>query len=332
MPALIHPAIVVHGGAGDLDPARVGDAGAGCVRAVDAGLAALAAGGSAVDAACAAVRVLEDDPLFNAGTGSALTRASTIECDAALMDGRTVRIGAVASMADAPNAIAIARAVLEDGEHCLLCGEGAWAFAVERGFRRAEPGAMMTEQARRRWEAERRRREAAAAAGPASRVVPGPAPGGPTSGGTVGACAIDRDGHVASATSTGGTVFKRPGRIGDSPLCGCGTYADDGAGAASATGNGEAIMRVTMSRVCVDAMRQGAAAARAAWLAVDELGRVTGDAAGIICCDRSGRVGAATSTATMSFAAGRLQPGGAAQVTSGVTLAPGTDLDGILGR
>jgi beta-aspartyl-peptidase (threonine type) len=148
----------------------------------------------------------------------------------------------------------------------------------------------------------------------------------------VGACVIDRDGHVASATSTGGTVFKRPGRIGDSPLCGCGTYADDRAGAASATGNGEAIMRVTMSRVCVDAMRGGATAARAAWIAVDELGVVTGDTAGIICCDRSGRVGAALSTATMSFAAGRLQPGGARRITSGVKVAPGTDIDDLLGH
>jgi L-asparaginase / beta-aspartyl-peptidase len=329
MTAMLHPSIVVHGGAGDLDPARADDARAGCSRAADAGLAVLDAGGSAVDAACAAVRVLEDDPLFNAGTGSALSRAGTVECDAAVMDGRSVRIGAVASMADAPNAIAIARAVLEDGEHCLLCGEGAWEFAAERGFRRAEPGAMITERSRQRWDAERRRREARAAAG----SVPGrPGSGGPTSGGTVGAVVIDRDGHVASATSTGGTVFKRPGRIGDSPLCGCGTYADDRAGAASATGNGEAIMRVTMSRVCVDAMRGGATAARAAWIAVSQLGEVTGDTAGIICCDRSGRVGAALSTATMSFAAGRLQPGGARRIADGVKLAPDTDIDDLLGH
>ncbi len=328
MTAVFRPAIVVHGGAGDLDPARADDARAGCSRAVEAGLAVLDAGGSAVDAACAAVRVLEDDPLFNAGTGSALSRAGTVECDAAVMDGRAVRIGAVASMTFAPNAIAIARAVLEDGEHCLLCGEGAWEFAAERGFRRAEPEAMITERSRQRWDAERRRREArAAGSGPG-----GPLPGKPTSGGTVGAVVIDRDGHVASATSTGGTVFKRPGRIGDSPLCGCGTYADDRAGAASATGNGEAIMRVTMSRVCVDAMRGGATAARAAWIAVDQLGEVTGDTAGIICCDRSGRVGAALSTATMSFAAGRLEPGGTRRIADGVKLAPGTDIDDLLGH
>lgn len=307
------PAIVVHGGAGDLDPALADEARAGCERAVRAGLAVMASGGGAVEAVWAAVRVLEDDPLFNAGTGSALTRAGTIECDAALMDGSAVRIGAVASMVDAPQAISVARAVLEDGEHALLCGDGAWAFARERGFEPAAPGAMITERSRRRLEAERARR----AAGAASE----------RGGGTVGACAVDAGGHVAAATSTGGTTYKRPGRIGDTPLCGCGTYADDAGGAASATGVGEAIIRVTMTRVCVDAMRRGERAAAAAWHAVDELGRVTGGTAGIICCDREGRVGAALSTATMSFAAGRGD-----KVMSGVALARGADLDSLLGQ
>lgn len=312
------PAIVVHGGAGDLDPAFTGEARAGCERAARAGLEVLAAGGGAVHAVWAAVRVLEDDPLFNAGTGSALTRDGTVECDAALMDGESVRIGAVASMVDAPEAISVARALLEDGEHALLCGGGAWAFARERGFAPAAPGAMITERSRRRLEVERQKRAAG-----------GRADG---SGGTVGACAADAGGHVAAATSTGGTTYKRPGRIGDTPLCGCGTYADDRGGAASATGVGEAIIRVTMTRVCVDAMRRGAPAAAAAWHAVEELGRVTGGAAGIICCDAAGRVGAALSTATMSFAAGRRDPvGGELHILSGVSLAPGADLDALLG-
>jgi L-asparaginase / beta-aspartyl-peptidase len=318
MALVIRPSLVVHGGAGDLDPSRAGEARDGCARAVAAGLTVLDAGGSAIDAACAAVRVLEDDPLFNAGTGSALSRAGTIECDAAIMDGARVRIGAVASMRDVPNAIAVALAVLDDGEHSLLCGQGAWEFAAERGFRPAEPGSMVTAQARQRLEAERRRRESAST--PAS------------SGGTVGACVIDRDGHVVAATSTGGTTFKRPGRIGDTPLCGCGTYADDRGGAASATGHGESIIRVTMTRVCVDAMRGGASASDAAWRAVDELVRLAGGVAGIICCDRSGRLGAATATATMSFGAGRLEDSGARRVATGVSLARGADLEAILGN
>jgi len=311
---------VVHGGAGDLDPAFAGEARAGCERAVRAGLAVMAAGGGAVEAVWAAVRVLEDDPLFNAGTGSALARDGTIECDAALMDGASVKIGAVAAMTFAPEAISVARAVLDDGEHALLCGEGAWAFARERGFAPAAPGAMVTERSRRRLEAERTRRAASGGAR------------GETSGGTVGACAVDGAGHVAAATSTGGTTFKRPGRIGDTPLSGCGTYADDRGGAASATGVGEAIIRVTMTRVCVDAMRRGESAAASAWQAVDELRRVTAGTAGIICCDAAGRVGAALSTATMSHAAGRLADGGGEpRVVSGVSLEPGADLDRILG-
>jgi beta-aspartyl-peptidase (threonine type) len=315
---MVRPAIVVHGGAGDLDPAFTDEARAGCERAARAGLAVMAAGGGAVEAVWAAVRVLEDDPLFNAGIGSALTRDGTVECDAALMDGASVRIGAVASMVDAPEAISVARAVLEDGEHALLCGDGAWAFARERGFAPAPPGALVTERGRRRLEAERQRRTAGGGAGPGA-------------GGTVGACAVDAGGHVAAATSTGGTTYKRPGRVGDTPLCGCGTYADDEGGAASATGVGEAIIRVTMTRVCVDAMRVGDGAAAAAWRAVEELRRVTGGTAGIICCDRAGRVGAALSTATMSHAAGRLTDGPEPVVTSGVALGPGADLDALLG-
>ena len=317
MPPHMLPAIVVHGGAGDLDPARTAEARAGCERAVRAGLDLMAGGEGAVAAAVAAVRVLEDDPVFNAGTGSALTREGTVECDAAVMDGRTVRIGAVASMIGTGEAIAIARAVLDDGEHALLCGDGAWAFARERGFQPVDPATLVTEQARRRLEQARARR---AGGGPPERL-----------GGTVGAAVIDARGHVAAATSTGGTTYKRPGRIGDTPLCGCGTYADDAAGAASATGVGEAIIRVTMTRVCTDAIRQGADASHAAWHAVDELARVTGGEAGIICCDPRGRLGAALSTPTMSLGAGRLLAGGEARVISAVSLERGADLEWLLG-
>lgn len=316
---VVVPALVVHGGAGDLDPERADEARAGCRRAVDAGLEVLASGGPAVDAVCAAVRVLEDDPLFNAGNGAALNRAGRVECDAAVMDGRTLRIGAVASMADAPTAVSVARAVLDDGEHVLLVGQGAWLFAAEHGFSPAAPGALVTEKSLTRLDAERKRR----AAGAESSGL----------GGTVGACAVDAAGHVAAATSTGGTTFKRPGRVGDTPLAGCGTYADDEGGAASATGVGEAIIRVTLTRMCVDAMRAGADASRAAWQSIEELGRRTGGQAGLICCDARGRLGAALSTATMSFGAGRLRApgGGDAQVVSGVSLEQRAALDALFG-
>jgi len=299
------PAIVVHGGAGLYAEDRHAEARAGCLRAAEAGRAVLAGGGSALDAAQAAVRVLEDDPFFNAGVGAALTRAGTVELDAAVMDGRDLSFGAVAAMARARQPIDIARAVLDDGEHVLLCAEGAWAFARERGFAPCDPAELITDRARQRLLEETARRQAG---------------GDPRGGGTVGACAVDADGHVAAATSTGGIVYKRPGRIGDTPLCGCGTYADDGGGAASATGHGESIIRVTMSRVCVDAMRAGGAASSAAWAAVHELERV-GGTGGIICCDARGRIGAAHNSPRMAWGAAIVD----GPSLGAVDVAPGAD-------
>lgn len=280
-------AIIVHGGAGDFADDRVPRVREGCKRAAGAGHDVLAKGGAALDAVQAAVRVLEDDPELNAGYGAVLTRAGTAEMDAALMCGETLRFGAVAALENARQAIDVARAVLDDGEHVLLCADGAWAFARERGFAPADPSEIITERARLRL---------ARAAQADGRAVPERDPG------TVGACAIDARGHVAAATSTGGMTYKRVGRIGDTPLCGCGTFADDGGGAASATGEGEAIIRVTMTRLCVDAMARGLSAHDAAWAAIDELSdRVKGEA-GIICVDQSGRVGAAHNSRRMAFA------------------------------
>jgi beta-aspartyl-peptidase (threonine type) len=266
-----------------------------------------------LNAAQAAVRVLEDAPTLNAGIGSVLTRAGTVECDAAVMEGTTLRAGAVAAMEFAYPAIDIARAVLEDGEHILYCGDGAWAFAREHGFEPSDAQTMITQLARRRLTTEAKRR----AAGKEPLADPG----------TVGACAVDGNGHVAAATSTGGTTFKRQGRIGDTPLIGCGTYADDRGGAASATGQGEAIIRVTMTRQCSDHMMRGATASEAAWLAVDDLDAMTGADSGIICCDHNGRFGAAHNAPRMSWAGGAV--GG--NITAGVEIEHGTDVFAGLG-
>jgi beta-aspartyl-peptidase (threonine type) len=279
--------VVVHGGAGLYADDREAEARAGCQRAAEAGRAVLAGGGSALDAAQAAVRVLEDDRFFNAAVGAALTRAGTVELDAALMDGRDLRFGAIAAVANARRPIDIARAVLDDGEHVLLCAEGAWAFARERGFAPCDPEELIVPRQREKLAEEAARRAIGRAGGGA---------------GTVGACAVDAGGHVAAATSTGGITYKRPGRIGDTPLAGCGTYADDRGGAASATGHGESIIRVTMARVCVDRMRAGDGAAAAAWAAVRELERV-GGSGGIICCDAQGRIGAAHNSPRMAWGA-----------------------------
>lgn len=308
----ITPLVVVHGGAGRYSDDRVAAAEAGCADAVAAGLAVLEAGGSALDASQAAVRVLEEDPTFNAGVGCVLTRDGTVEVDAAVMDGATLAFGAVAAVPNLRNGIELARAVLDDGEHVLLCAEGAWTFGRERGFAPVTPDELITPLARERLAQAAQRRALV------GREVP-------DDPGTVGACALDRHGNVAAATSTGGMTHKRSGRIGDTPLCGCGTYADNTAGAASATGVGETIVRVTMTRVCVDTMR-AATAAQAAWSSVAELqSRVDGEG-GIICVDRFGRVGAAHNSARMAYGAGMLRRAGGHAVVTGVELAPGEDL------
>jgi L-asparaginase / beta-aspartyl-peptidase len=288
---MIVPAIVVHGGAGALEPGREAGAQSGCAAAARRGLEVLAAGGSALDAVQAAVRALEDDPQFNAGVGSALTRDGTVEVDAAIMDGATLRVGAVGAVRNLRQPIDVARAVLDDGEHVLLVGEGAWAFARERQLAQpVAPEIMITERARARLAAELRRRAAGA--------------GG---GGTVGACAIDADGHVAAATSTGGMSGKRPGRVGDTPLPGCGTWADDRGGAASGTGHGELIIRVTLTRQVVDALAAGVPAEAAARRALADLAERVGGEAGVICVDAAGRVGAARTTAAMPHAHATLE-------------------------
>jgi len=292
-------AIVVHGGAGLADPEREPQALAGCERAARTGYAVLESGGSALDAVERAVRDLEDDPEFNAGYGSALTRAGTIEVDACIMDGRELRAGAVGAVPWLRHPVTLARRVLEEGSHVLLVGEGALAFAREHGIEPETPGALVTERARERHpQATERARSST--------------PPRETSGGTVGACALDSLGHVAAATSTGGMSGKSPGRVGDSPIVGAGTLADDEAGAASATGHGEAILRVVMSKFALDQMRAGASARAAAQAAVAELARRVHGEGGIIVLARDGSVGCASSAPRMAWASlvdGRLASG-----------------------
>lgn len=315
------PILVVHGGAGVFTDDRVAPARAGCLAAVERGLEILAAGGSALDAAMAAVRQLEDDPAFNAGVGAVLNRDGVVEVDAAVMDGAGLRFGGIAAVPNLRRPIDLARAVMDDGEHTLLAGDGAWAFARERGIAPCDPGALITERARERWAVERARRAAGAA--------PMTDPEGHEDPGTVGACAIDAAGHVAAATSTGGITFKRAGRIGDTPLCGCGTYADDLGGAASATGHGESITRVTMTRVCVDYMRAGGSATDAAWDAVAVLADRVGGEGGIICCDAQGRIGAAHNSARMAWGAGSIIDGRTATLAD-ISIARDTDIATLL--
>lgn len=277
---MVKPIILVHGGAGDCWPEDEGGAlaKAGCLRAALAGLAVLRAGKRALDAVTEAVRVLEDDPRFNAGYGAALTSQGTVELDASIMDGETLSAGAVTGVQHYANPVHLARAVMERTPHVFLAGAGAEALAQEVGLPRVDNAALVTPRARAQLEAAR---------SPAH--------------GTVGAVALDERGHVAAATSTGGTTAKRPGRIGDSPLIGCGTYADDALGACSCTGLGEAIIRVTLARHALDLARAAPSADAAAWRAVQALARGRGTG-GVILVTPSGGVGVAHDTPCMSHA------------------------------
>lgn len=225
-------AIALHGGAGNLPaqlpPAQEDAYTQGLAAALDAGHAVLEGGGSSLDAVCVAVQILEDNPLFNAGRGAALTSAGHAELDAAVMAGAQQRAGAVTCVRHVRNPVLLARLVMERTGHVLLAGSGAEELALEEGLMLAPASYFRTPERLRELLGEHRM-PAAAQAG---------------TGGTVGAVALDEGGHLAAATSTGGMTRKRPGRVGDSPLIGAGTYAKNGVCAISATGHGELFIRV----------------------------------------------------------------------------------------
>jgi L-asparaginase / beta-aspartyl-peptidase len=280
--------VLVHGGAGDVAAESLPRHIDGCRAAARAAAEVLREGGSAIDAVERAVVVLEDDPSFNAGTGACLNRDGLIELDASIMEGTRLRAGGVCALGPFLHPIAIARAVLEDGHHVLYAGEGAARFAVEQGFTPSTAAAMTTDGARARWLAAQGK---------------GDADGESWAGGTVGAVARDAQGRVAAATSTGGRMNKRPGRVGDSPIPGAGNYADDDGGACSATGEGEAVLRLCLAKVAVDLMRSRADAEEAARVVIRQMGSRLGGRGGVILVDRAGRLGLARNTRTMTWAA-----------------------------
>jgi len=275
---MLRPVLLVHGGAGVALPELAAEMRVGCAAAVDAGWRILADGGGALDAVCAAVAVLEDAPAFNAGVGSCLTSDGTVEMDASVMQGAGRRAGAVAVVCGVRNPVRLARAVMEDGRHVLLTGVSTEALAAARGIARCDPAALVTDRQLERW---RQRRDVG-------------------STGTVGATAVDRAGHVAAATSTGGIFCKLPGRVGDSAIIGSGTYADDALGAASATGDGEAIMRAVLTKYAVDVLRDGSHPATVAQRTIRYLTRQAAGSGGIIIVDPLGRFGYAYSTPHMT--------------------------------
>jgi beta-aspartyl-peptidase (threonine type) len=278
--------VLVHGGAGDVSPSALAEHIDGVRAAAEEAGRMLEDGASALNAAQRAVEILEDDPHFNAGTGASLNEEGRIELDAAIMEGTMLRGGGVCALPPFQHAIAVARAALNEGVHVLYAGEGAERFAIARGFRRSSDAEMTTDGARRRLELVRAGKADASWAG-----------------GTVGAVARDRNGTLVAATSTGGQVNKAVGRVGDSPILGAGTYADDEAGACSSTGNGEAFLRVCLAKTAIEWMRQGMHPEDAARAAVRLVGARAAGTGGLILVDRFGRLGWARSTSTMTWAA-----------------------------
>jgi beta-aspartyl-peptidase (threonine type) len=295
-------ALAVHGGAGviergSLTPEQERAYRASLLGALDAGSAVLKRGGSSLDAVEAVIRVLEDDPLFNAGRGAVFTAEGRNELDASIMDGQSRRAGAVAGVTRTRHPISLARAVMDKSRHVMLAREGADQFSVEQGLEQVDPAWFRTEQ---RWQQllDWRRDNA---------TTPDPT----HSRGTVGAVAIDVRGHLAAGTSTGGMTGKRWGRIGDSPVIGAGTYAADGNCAVSATGSGEFFIRASAARQVCD---------RIAWLKTDvqaaadatiaDIGAIGGDG-GLIAMDGAGRIAFAMNSGGMyrGWVSGAIAPG-----------------------
>ena len=274
-------AIIVHGGAGawDVESERMRVAQAACREAARAGHAVLKAGGSALDAVETAVHILEDCPALDAGRGSYPNAKGDVEMDALIMDGRSLDMGAVAAVQRVRHPISLARRVMTDTPHTFLVGPGADAFADQIGFPRCAVEDLLVPP---------EVNDTQPAAGPL--------------GDTVGAVAMDLTGDLAAATSTGGTRLKMPGRVGDSPLVGAGGYADNWTAAVSATGQGEAIMKVVLSKRVCDLVSAGLSAQAACETAVRLLEERVGGECGLIAIDARGQIGMARNTRAMPYA------------------------------
>jgi beta-aspartyl-peptidase (threonine type) len=273
--------LAIHGGAGAIPRAHLSQEREqryrrGLESALDQGFAVLERGGASLDAVTAAVHVLEDDPLFNAGRGAALTREGIAELDAAVMEGKQQRAGAVASVRHVKNPIELARRVMEKSRHVLLVGNGAEEFALEEGLALVPNTYFRTPERQRQLEFEQRGEHLCDLA--------------PTQG-TVGAVALDQQGNLAAATSTGGMTNKRPGRIGDSPIIGAGTYAKNGVCAVSATGHGEYFIRAVAAHHIACALEfRGLSLAAATQELLHVILRDLGGDGGIIAVDKTGHI------------------------------------------
>ena len=282
-------AFAVHGGAGTIDRDKMTAENEkayrdGLEKALKAGYEILQRGGSSLDAVETAVRLLEDDPHFNAGKGAVFNREGVNELDASIMDGKTLKAGAVACVRRIKNPISLARLVMEKTSHVMLDRAGAEAFAKEQGIELVDPKYFFTQE---RWDALQKMK---------AKAKRGAGTGQPYHlsnqdvHGTVGAVALDQKGNLAAATSTGGMINKRPGRIGDSPIIGAGTYANNATCAVSGTGDGEYFIRAAVGHQVSSLMQyQGLPVETAGAAAIKQVGEL-GGTGGLIALDRNGQI------------------------------------------
>lgn len=290
-----HPiAIVIHGGAGtitrkDMTPEIEAQYRAGLKQALEAGYAVLKDGGRSLDAVQAAIRVMEDNPLFNAGKGAVFAHNGKNEMDAAIMDGTTLKAGAVAGVEHIKNPIDLARLVMDKTPHVLLIGEGAEEFARSQGMTLMPASYFYTQH---RWDELQKALKDEKTGGPSASAEQ--YPGTTARGfGTVGAVALDRRGELAAGTSTGGLTNKYYGRVGDSPIIGAGTYANDATCGASGTGTGEYFMRLDLTKSISDLMlyKDMPLAQAADQMVMHELVQLGGaDTGGVIAMDKDGNI------------------------------------------
>jgi beta-aspartyl-peptidase (threonine type) len=281
------PSLIVHGGAWDIPDDAIDACKSGCHRALTSAWSILASGGSALDAVESAIIVLEDDPVFDAGYGSHLNLDGKVECDAIVMDGSTLKAGAAAGLQRIKNPIKLARKILEHSPHMMLVADGAERFAKANGMNLCKPEELVSEA---EWEAYLHCSKDEHAAEHHRGHEQG----------TVGAVAIDQSGRLFAATSTGGTCCKHPGRVGDSPLIGCGCYADVELGGVSCTGYGEAIMKVVLAKSAADFLARNDAS-KSASASIDLLAARTRATGGLILLDRDGNPGFAFNTPRMAY-------------------------------
>jgi beta-aspartyl-peptidase (threonine type) len=297
------PVLLIHGGAWAMPDDAIAAHEAGIASALAAGYALLEQGASAVDAVEAAVAAMEDDEAFDAGRGSFLTRDGRVQLDALLMNGENLRTGGVACVERLKNPIHAARLVLDKSPHVYFVGTGAERFAMQHGMPLIDNSELIVPRERERLMAFQR----AELAGATDTTFSGPIgldkEKDPTvdSHDTVGAVALDRHGHIAAGTSTGGTLSKAPGRVGDSSLIGCGCYADDHSAAVSLTGWGEPIMKLVLGKWAVDRVASGFSPEEAAQAAISYLFTRLEGHGGIILLDRNGRFGLAHNTPRMAW-------------------------------